>query len=105
MKTEHGGPYSEQGNRLRMLWLAERPGWTATAFAQWLGWPQSGYSQFETGARRVPLDKIQQLQARIPGFDANWFWSGDVERLGYDLRQRIKAVMGRESSRNERQDV
>src|SRR4051812_46930089 len=93
-------PYTEQGSRLRVLRIAERAP-TGSAFATRLGWPQSGYSQFETGARQVPLAKVQAMHAKVPGFDAQWLWHGDKRNLGFDLRRRIEEVeasLGREPS-------
>lgn len=89
MSTEPDNRYSEQGRRLRLLRQAERYN-TGTAFAAWLRWPQSGYSQFETGARRVPIDKVLELGTKIPGFDPKWLWYGDKRGLSFDLRQRIE---------------
>ena len=84
-------PFAEQGNRLRILREAERIP-TGTAFAAKYGWPQSGYSQFETGVRRIPLPKVQALPHQIPGFDPQWLWTGEKRGLGFDLRQRIEAI-------------
>lgn len=90
MADEGEYPFLEQGRRLRWLRQAERRG-TGTAFAVYVGWGQSGYSQFETGKRRVPMDKALQLRAKIPGFDPLWLWEGDKRGLSYDLRVRIEA--------------
>jgi transcriptional regulator with XRE-family HTH domain len=95
MGREPDTPYFEQGRRLRWLRQAERIT-TGSAFAQKVGWAQSGYSQFETGKRRVPLDKALQLAQRIPGFDPTWLWSGDKKGLSFDLRQRIEAEEAKE---------
>lgn len=89
MSTEQNYRYSEQGRRLRLLREAERYN-TGTAFAAWLRWPQSGYSQFETGFRRVPIEKVLELVSKIPGFDPKWLWHGDKRGLSFDLRQRIE---------------
>lgn len=98
MMTDSGKhPYAEQGNRLRILRLAEG-GMPGSAFAAKLKWAQSGYSQFETGARQVPLAKVQALPGQIPGFDAQWLWFGDKRGLGFDLRRRIEAVEDAEAS-------
>lgn len=88
MSKEPNYPFAEQGRRLRLLRQAERYR-TGTAFAAWLGWPQSGYSQFETGFRRIPLDKVLEL-GKIPGFDPKWLWHNDKRNLSFDLRQRIE---------------
>jgi hypothetical protein len=89
MSTEQNYPYADQGRRLRFLREAE--GYrTGTAFAGWLRWPQSGYSQFETGFRRIPMDKVLELVAKIPGFDPRWLWHDDKRGLSFDLRQRIE---------------
>jgi hypothetical protein len=88
-------PYADQGRRLRWLRQAERIP-TAVAFAAFLHWPQSGMSQFESGKRRVPMDKAMQLRARIPGFDPVWLWEGDKRGLSYDLRVRIEAEEAKE---------
>lgn len=95
MSEEHRYPYFEQGQRLRWLRQAEGKS-TATAFAQAMGWPQSGVSQFEIGARRVPADKALQLRAKIPGFDPLWLWEGEKRGLSFDLRQRIEAEEAKE---------
>jgi len=107
MATEPKYPYREQGDRLRLLRLAEKRG-PGTAFAKFLGWNQSGYSQFETGSRMIPGEKVRQLTKMIPGFDPLWLWEGRREGLGFDLRRRIEAEeekMAAQSARNERQDV
>lgn len=91
-------PYFEQGRRLRWLRQAERIP-TALAFAKKFNWPQSGMSQFETGARRVPTDKLIQLQREITGFDANWIWHGEKRGLSFDLRLRIEAEEAKELAR------
>jgi hypothetical protein len=88
-------PFSEQGRRLRWLRQAERIP-TATAFAALVGWQQAGMSQFESGKRRVPMDKAMQLRAKIPGFDPLWLWEGDKRGLSYDLRVRIEAEEAKE---------
>lgn len=90
-------PFAEQGRRLKWLRQAERIT-TGSAFAAKVGWPQSGYSQFETGKRRVPLDKALQLAQKIPGFDPTWLWNGDKKGLSFDLRQRIDAEEAKEAS-------
>jgi hypothetical protein len=108
MPTEHGGPFSEQGRRLRLLRQAERRG-SGAAFAKWLGWGQSNYAQFEAGSRMVPADKAIQLARSIPGFDPMWLWEDKREGLGFDLRRRIEEEEAKEmasrSTRSERQDV
>jgi hypothetical protein len=93
-------PFAAQGNRLRILRLAERIP-TGAAFAVRLDWPQSGYSQFETGKRQIPLPKVQALPKQIPGFDPQWLWNGDKRGLGFDLRQRIEAVERSEAEKAE----
>jgi transcriptional regulator with XRE-family HTH domain len=111
MADEHEYPFWEQGRRLRWLRQAERRG-TGTAFAEYVGWGQSGYSQFETGKRRVPADKALQLRKKIVGFDPLWLWEGDKRGLSYDLRVRIEAEEAKEPkgdndrlASDERQDV
>jgi len=89
-------PFVEQGRRLRWLRQAERIP-TAVAFAAFVGWPQSGMSQFESGKRRVPMDKALQLRSKIPGFDPLWLWEGDKRGLSYDLRVRIEAEEEKEA--------
>lgn len=100
-------PYADQGRRLR--WLRQAEGIrTGSAFAAFVGWAQSGYSQFETGKRRVPTDKVIQLVAKIPGFDPRWLWDGDKRNLSFDLRRRIEAEEAKEESQlasSERQDI
>jgi hypothetical protein len=84
-------PFAEDGRRLRLLRQAEGYD-TAWAFAQYMGWSGSaGISQFETGQRRVPIDKALQLRDQIPGFDPVWLWTGDRRGLSFDLRKRIEA--------------
>lgn len=95
MGREQDTPYFEQGRRLRWLRQAERIA-TGIAFAHKIGWAQSGYSQFETGKRRVPADKALQLVKKIPGFDPLWLWEGDKKGLSFDLRQRIEAEEAKE---------
>lgn len=105
MAEEPKHPYWDQGRRLRWLRQAERIE-TASAFAVYVGWPQSGVSQFETGKRRVPMDKALQLRKKIPGFDPLWLWEGDKRGLSFDLRRRIDAEEAKEmalpSARGER---
>ena len=90
MGSEPKYPFWEQGRRLRLLRQAEQFH-SSLAFAQFLNWPQSGVSQFETGARRVPMDKALQLRKKILGFDPLWLWKGDKRGLSNDLRKRIEA--------------
>ena len=108
MNGEPKYPFWEQGRRLRLLRQAEGIP-SGSAFAVRVGWPQSSVSQFETGLRRVPMDKVIQLRQRIPGFDPIWLWEGDKRGLSFDLRQRIEAEEAKEmapkSARDERQDV
>lgn len=108
MSKDQDTPYFEQGRRLRWLRQAERIS-TGSAFAAKVGWAQSGYSQFETGKRRVPMDKALQLLRSIPGFDPLWLWEGEKRGLGFDLRQRIETEEAKENSlqsgSGERQDV
>ena len=95
--TKNIYPFAEQGQRLRWLRQAERIP-TAVAFAAFMSWPQSGMSQFESGKRRVPMDKALQLRSRIPGFDPIWLWEGDKRGLSYDLRIRIEAEEEKEAA-------
>lgn len=90
-------PYFEQGRRLRWLRQAERIR-TATEFAAKYGWPQSGMSQFETGARQIPASKALELQKTIPGFNVLYIWTGEKKDLSFDLRQRIDAEEAKEMS-------
>jgi hypothetical protein len=92
-------PFAEQGKRLRLLRQAERIP-SGMAFATMVGWPQSSVSQFETGARRIPMDKVIQLRKWIPGFDPLWLWEGDKRGLSYDLRTRIEQEEAKESPSN-----
>lgn len=89
MDQKQRNPYWEQGQRLRLLRQALRIN-TGTAFAQQFGWPQSGYSMFETGARAVPRDKALDLARKIPGFDPMWLWHGEKRGLSFDLLTRIE---------------
>lgn len=97
MGRDEDAPHFEQGRRLRWLRQAERIS-TGSAFAAKVGWAQSGYSQFETGKRRVPMDKALQLARSIPGFDPLWLWEGEKRGLGFDLRQRIEAEEAKENA-------
>jgi transcriptional regulator with XRE-family HTH domain len=97
MGREQDTPYFEQGRRLRWLRQAERIT-TGSAFAARVGWAQSGYSQFETGKRRIPAEKAIQLTRKIPGFDPLWLWEGDKKGLSFDLRQRIEAEEAKEAN-------
>jgi hypothetical protein len=92
-------PFAEQGNRLRILRKAENMA-NGSMFAARLNWPQSAYSQFETGMRQIPLAKVQAMVRQIPGFDPQWLWSGDKRGLSWSLRQRIEAVELTEASDN-----
>lgn len=96
MADDSGNPFFEQGRRLRWLRQAEKIK-TGVAFAQHVGWGQPGYSQFETGKRRVPTDKALQLSAKIPGFDPLWLWQGEKRGLSFDLRKRIEAEEANEN--------
>lgn len=71
--------------------LAERIP-SGSDFARRVGWPQSSVSQFETGVRRVPRDKVLQLAQRVSGFSPMWLWEGDKSGLSFDLRKRIEEV-------------
>ena len=107
MADDSENPYFEQGRRLRWLRQAEKIK-SGVAFAQHVGWGQSGYSQFETGKRRVPTDKALRLSAKIPGFDPLWLWQGEKRGLSFDLRQRIEAEEAKENeilAGGERQNV
>jgi hypothetical protein len=77
--------YAEEARRLRLSRQAEGIA-TASAFAARVGWPQSGVSQFETGKRRVTVDKALMLRAMIPGFDPLWLWEGEKRGLSIDLK-------------------
>lgn len=82
MATDDEKPYAAQGKRLR--WLRQGLGIpTQEAFAQYVGWGknQSGLSQFETGARRVPMDKALQIRKKIPDFNPLWLWENDKSGL------------------------
>lgn len=94
--TDSQYPFAEQGRRLRWLRQAERIP-TASAFAALLNWQQAGMSQFESGKRRVPMDKALQLRSKFPGFDPLWLWEGDKRGLSYDLRVRIEAEEAKEA--------
>lgn len=92
-------PFADQGRRLRLLRQAERIP-SGLAFAMKIGWGQSAYSQFETGMRRVTMDKALQLRKAIPGFDPLWLWEGDKTGLSFDLRRRIEEEEVKESGAN-----
>jgi hypothetical protein len=96
MNGESGRPFEEQGRRLRLLRQAQRIR-TGTEFARLMNWPQSGYSQFETGARSLPAAKVLQLSRTIPGFSPLWLWEGDKRGLAFDLLQRIEAEEAKEA--------
>ena len=107
MAGDNENPFAEQGRRLRWLRLAEGIR-TGSAFATYLRWGQPGYSQFETGKRRVPMDKALELRAKIPGFDPLWLWEDDKRGLSFDLRRRIEAEEAKETetlAQSERKDV
>jgi transcriptional regulator with XRE-family HTH domain len=88
-------PFTEQGRRLRWLRQAERIR-TGIEFAKLMKWGQPGYSQFETGARRIPANKVIELARKIPGFDPLWLWEGGKRGLSFDLRKRIEAEEAKE---------
>ena len=90
MTGEPEFPFADQGKRLRWLRQAEGFG-NQSVFAAHMNWRQSAVSQFETGKRRVPLEKGLQLATRIVGFDPQWLWTGDKRGLAFDLRRRIEA--------------
>ena len=96
MTGEPDYPFAQQGRRLRLLRQAERIP-SGLAFAKKVNWPQSGYSQFETGVRRVTMDKALQLRKAIPGFDPLWLWEGDKRGLSFDLRKRIEEEEAKEA--------
>jgi hypothetical protein len=95
MSGEPEKPFAEQGRRLRWLRQALRIP-SGAAFAAKYGWAQSGYSQFETGARSVPRPKILQLRAQIPGFDPLYIWDGEKRGLSFPLLERIEAEEAKE---------
>jgi hypothetical protein len=99
MSGESGRPFAEQGRRLRLLRQAQRIR-TGTEFARLMNWPQSGYSQFETGARSLPASKVLQLSRSIPGFSPLWLWEGDKRGLAFDLLQRIEAEEAKEAEQS-----
>ena len=99
MGAEKGTPYFEEGRRLR--WLRQAEGIkTGTEFAARFNWGQPGYSQFETGHRRVPAGKVIQLVAQIPGFDPLYLWNGEKKGLSFDLRRRIEAEEAKDAPAN-----
>ena len=83
-------PFADQGRRLRLLRRALGM-YSGFAFAAFVGWTRSSVSQFETGVRRVPKNKVIQLMTKIPGFNPVWLWDGDESGLSFDLRTRIEA--------------
>lgn len=92
MAKDDEKPYAAQGRRLRWLRQAlDIP--TQEAFAQYVGWGknQSGLSQFETGARRVPMDKALQIRRKIPDFDPLWLWEDDKSGLTVRFIKMIEA--------------
>jgi hypothetical protein len=89
-------PFAEQGRRLRLLRQAEQID-SGVAFAMKLGWPQSAYSQFETGMRMMPAEKALELRAAIPGFCPLYLWEGEKEHLSFDLRKRVEAEEAKEA--------
>lgn len=90
-------PFEQQGRRLRWLREAERLD-SGSALAKRMNWPQSAVSQFETGMRKVPLDKALQLRSMFPGFDPMWLWEGDERGLSFDLRERIRDAQAKDRS-------
>ncbi len=97
MDEKQRNPYWDQGRRLRLLRQALKIP-TGSAFALRFGWPQSGYSQFETGARVVPRDKALDLARKIPGFDPMWLWHGERRGLSFELLGRIEEQEALESN-------
>jgi hypothetical protein len=101
MKKGSNYPFADQGRRLRLLRQAERYA-SGYAFAVRLGWPQPSISQFETGLRRVPMDKALELRRMVPGFDPVWLWEGDTSGLSFDLRKRIEEEEAKEAPSREK---
>lgn len=99
MTKDDEKPYAAQGRRLR--WLRQALGIpTQEAFAQYVGWGknQSGLSQFETGARRVPMDKALQIRRKIPDFDPLWLWEDDKSGLTIRFLKMIETEQAKEMS-------
>lgn len=78
--------------RMRLLRRAAGFGDSAARWAQFLGWTPTALGNYETGFRRVPRDAALQLHRKVPGFDPLWLWTGNEERLGFTLRQRIREL-------------
>lgn len=100
MSKDEEKPFFEQGRRLRWLRQAlQFP--TQQAFAKYVGWGdnQSGLSQFETGARRVPMDKAMQIRKKIEGFDPLWLWEDDKGGLSVRLLRLIEAEEAKEAAK------
>jgi hypothetical protein len=75
---------------MRALRHAEGFGDNASRWARYLGLTQEALSNYETGFRRVSRDVALKLFQKVPGFDPIWLWTGDQERLGFQLRQRLR---------------
>lgn len=83
---------------MRALRRAEGYGDSASRWAHFLGWTDTALSNYETGFRRVPRDAALKLHQKVPGFDPLWLWTGDEERLGFDLRRRVREAYAAEEA-------
>lgn len=75
---------------MRLLRKVEGYGDSASRWAHHLNLTDTQVSNYETGFRRVPRDVALKLYEKVPGFDPVWLWTGEQERLGFDLRRRVR---------------
>ena len=85
---------------MRALRRAEGFGDNASRWAKYLSLTDTALSNYETGFRRVPRDVALKLHQKVPGFDPLWLWTGDEERLGFDLRRRLREADAAEEAQN-----
>lgn len=93
-----------EARRMRALRRAEGYGDSASRWAHYLGWTDTALSNYEVGFRRVPRDAALKLFRKIPGFDPLWLWTGDEERLGFQLRQRVREALAAEDAERMREE-
>lgn len=86
---------AEIGERLRIT--REALGLTGTEFAKDAGVLQNGYSQYETGIRRLTLPAANRLCERH-GLTMDWLFRGDVSTLPHVLASKIAAQLGGHSA-------
>jgi len=79
---------SDQDIGRRIIALREHHGLSQTAFAESISTANNTLSEYESGARHLPLEKAKRICSRW-GASLDWLVNGAVGQPGYELAAKL----------------